>query len=66
MWYTNYRMEKREKMTKVRIEKDTWAHSKKCWYIVDAKKGLKYNYFGHTSKKNAIANALECGAEVIS
>ena len=38
----------------VKIIKDTWAHSKKCWYIVDVANGYKINYTGHTSKKAAL------------
>jgi len=39
---------------KVKIIKDTWAHSKRCWYIVDVTNGYKFNYTGYTSKKVAM------------
>ena len=39
---------------KVKIIKDKWAHSSKCWYIVDVDNDCKINYTGHTSKKAAL------------
>ena len=54
---------------KVKIIKDTWAHSKKCWYIVAVDtvlgSGMTLNYYGFTSKKAATKRALELDCEVV-
>ena len=47
---------------KVQIIKDTWASSKKCWFIVAD--GMVMNYHGFTSKKAAIKCALEAGGKL--
>ena len=57
--YTNNIVKReRENMTdticKVKIIKDTWAHSKKCWFIVDVKYNYTLNYTGYSSKKAAL------------
>tara|TARA_B100000424_G_scaffold227849_1_gene188790 strand:+ start:49 stop:213 length:165 start_codon:yes stop_codon:yes gene_type:complete len=41
-------------MVKVKIIKNTWGHSKKCWYIIDIENNISLNYTGHTSKKAAL------------
>ena len=41
-------------MVKVKIIKNTWGHSKKCWYIIDVENNISLNYTGHTSKKAAL------------
>ena len=50
---------------KVKIIKDTWAHSKRCWYIVDVTNGYKLNYTGYTSKKAAVKTVEDAGGEVV-
>ena len=50
---------------KVKIIKDTWAHSKKCWFIVDVETNITFNYGGFTSKKAATKRALELDCEVV-
>ena len=53
--YTNNIVKReREKMVKVKIIKNTWGHSKKCWYIIDIENNISLNYTGHTSKKAAL------------
>ena len=39
---------------KVKIIKNTWGHSKKCWYIIEVATNIAMNYTGHTSKKAAL------------
>ena len=59
-------------MMKVKIVKDTWGHSKKCWYMVavdtvlgSGANGMTLNYYGFTSKKAATKRALELDCEVV-
>tara|TARA_R110001583_G_scaffold130916_1_gene282642 strand:- start:579 stop:803 length:225 start_codon:yes stop_codon:yes gene_type:complete len=54
---------RREKMIKVKIVKNTWAGSKRCWFIVAD--GMSLNYYGFTSKKAAIKTAVDAGATII-
>ena len=57
--------QEREKMMKVKIIKDTWAHSKKCWYIIDVETNISFNYGGFTSKKAAVKVVESAGGEVV-
>lgn len=57
--------QEREKMMKVKIIKDTWAHSKKCWYIIDVETNISFNYGGFTSKKAAVKIVEDAGGEVV-
>ena len=50
---------------KVKIIKDTWAHSKKCWFIVDVETNITFNYGGFTSKKAAVKVVENAGGEVV-
>ena len=55
----------REKIMKVKIVKDKWAHSKKCWFIVDVESNITFNYGGFTSKKAALKVVENAGGEVV-
>ena len=57
--------QEREKTMKVKIVKDTWGHSKKCWYIVDVESNITFNYGGFTSKKAAVKVVENAGGEVV-
>tara|TARA_B100000482_G_scaffold138895_1_gene101985 strand:- start:277 stop:432 length:156 start_codon:yes stop_codon:yes gene_type:complete len=50
---------------KVKIIKDTWGHSKKCWYIIDVETNISMNYTGYTSKKAALKVVENAGGEII-
>jgi len=50
-------------MIKVKIVKNTWAGSKRCWFIVAD--GMSLNYYGFTSKKAAIKTAVDAGATIV-
>ena len=50
---------------KVKIIKDTWGHSKKCWYIIDVETIISMNYTGYTSKKAALKVVENAGGEII-
>ena len=50
---------------KVKIIKDKWAHSKKCWYIIDVETKISINYTGYTSKKAALKVVENAGGEVV-
>ena len=50
-------------MVKFKIVKNTWAHSKRCWFIMAD--GMQMNYHGFTSKKAATRTALDAGAAII-
>ena len=50
---------------KVKIVKDKWAHSKKCWFIVDVESNITFNYCGFTSKKAALKVVENAGGEVV-
>ena len=49
---------------KVKIVKNTWGHSKKCWYIIDVATNTSMNYTGYTAKKDAIKVVLDAGGEI--
>ena len=55
----------REKIMKVKIIKNTWGHSKKCWYIIDVATNIAMNYTGYTSKKAAMKVVEDAGGEVV-
>lgn len=46
----------------VKIVKNTWASSKRCWFI--EADGIVMNYYGFPSKKSAIKCALDAGAKI--
>ena len=50
---------------KVKIIKDKWGHSKKCWYIIDVETKISINYTGYTSKKAALKVVENAGGEVV-
>ena len=49
----------------VKIIKNTWGHSKKCWYIIEVATNIAMNYTGYTSKKAAMKVVEDAGGEVV-